>query len=158
MFAPYVDDQYAAMPMKYDPIDLIQIWNPNNMESDVDYYRYRDFPVTVDSGRYVIMKGQKTVPQLKSGWKTLWRWKTYAIRDMENLRDRQQDDLRRMLLFESNSEILTIKPEMLGSQSAELYLIDLYGNIISNTGGGNLYVRDTVENEVENVLKRETKI
>ena len=84
----------------------------------------------------------------------MWKWQTYAIRDLENLREKKQDDLRRMLLFESNSKILTIRPQMLGSQSAELYLTDLYGNVISNTGGGNLYVRDTVEEDVENVLKR----
>lgn len=129
--------------MKYDPLDLFEIWSPNEMVNEVDYYRYKNFPITVDAGRYVIMKGQKTVPQLKEGWKTLWKWQTYAIRDLENLRENNQDDLRRMLLFESNSQILTVRPQMLGSQSVELHLTDLYGNVISNTGGGNLYVRDS---------------
>jgi hypothetical protein len=36
-------------------------------------------------------------------------------------------------------------PELLGTQNAELVLTDLYGNVIRNSRGGNLYVRDVDE-------------
>ena len=38
---------------------------------------------------------------------------------------------------------MSVKPYMLGSQSVELYCTDKYGNVIKNTGGGNIYVKES---------------
>ena len=142
MLREYIDDKYAVMPIRFIPEDLVQIWNPEEMTDDVDYFRYTNFPVTIDNSQYVILTPSGNVPQLETGWKTLWRWKTYAIPDTDNMAERQTGDLKRILLFESVNNTLTLKPQMIGSQSAELYLTDLYGNVISNTDGGNLYVNE----------------
>ena len=45
-----------------------------------------------------------------------------------------------MLLFESTNRVLSVSPVMLGPQFIELYCMDRYGNVISNTGGGNVMV------------------
>jgi len=140
MFGAYLDDQYSARVMRYDPEDLISIWNTDMIEGDV--YRYRNYPVTVEPGRKVIICSDKDVPQLADGWKVLWKWKTYVIEDMSNLQNTKPQDMNKILLFESINDVISVKPQLLGSQFIELYLTDVYGNVIANKGGGNLMVQN----------------
>ena len=51
-------------------------------------------------------------------------------------------DMNKILLFESINDVISVKPQLLGSQFIELYLTDVYGNVIANKGGGNLMIRD----------------
>jgi hypothetical protein len=140
MFGAYLDDQYSARVMRYDPEDLISIWNTDMIEGDV--YSYRNYPVTVEPGRKVIICSDKDVPQLADGWKVLWKWKTYVIEDMSNLQNTKPQDMNKILLFESINDVISVKPQLLGSQFIELYLTDVYGNVIANKGGGNLMVQN----------------
>lgn len=138
MFGPYLDDQYAARVMRYDPEDLINIWNTDMIDGSI--YGYRNYPVTIEPNRNVIVCCDKDVPQLADGWKKLWKWKTYVIEDMTNLQNTKPQDMNKILLFESINDVLSVKPQLLGSQFIELYLTDVYGNVIANKGGGNLMV------------------
>ena len=74
-------------------------------------------------------------------YKTLWKWKTYGIEDNTNWKERQSN-YEKLLLFESKNKILTVRPNTLGSQSIELYCMDKYGNVIKNTGGGNIFITE----------------
>ena len=65
-----------------------------------------------------------------------------TIEDNSNWPNRQSK-MEKILLFESINDILSVKPYMLGSQSIELYCTDKYGNVIKNTGGGNIYVKES---------------
>ena len=138
MFGPYLDDQYAARVMRYDPEDLIDIWNTDMVDGSV--YGYRNYPVTIEPNRNVVVCCDKDVPQPADGWKKLWKWKTYVIEDMTNLQNTKPQDMNKILLFESINNVLSVKPQLLGSQFIELYLTDVYGNVIANKGGGNLMV------------------
>ena len=147
MFDEYMDDQYAAVPMRYDPLDLYNIWfDGDGLDVSALWFRYSDFPVTVAPGRKVVLKNRGEVPQLMAGWKTSWKWSNYVIEDLSNIRDEETNEtLQKKLLFESDNKVLCVMPELLGTQNAELVLTDLYGNVIRNSRGGNLYVRDVDE-------------
>ena len=150
MLGAYIDDQYAARVMRYDPIDLVNIWSDEMIDGSV--YAFRNAPVTVEPGRKVIICGPEQIDSLEDGWKQRWKWRNYVIEDLTNLRDRKPQDMNKILLFETDSSILSVKPELLGSQFIELYVRDVYGNVISNKGGGNLMVQEESEEEPVTLL------
>ena len=131
--------------MKYDPLDLYNIWfDADRLDSGASWFKYTDFPVTVTPGRKVVLKNSGDVSQFMNGWKTSWKWSNYVIEDISNIRNEETNEtLRQKLLFESDNTVLSVMPELLGTQKAELTLTDLYGNVIRNNRGGNLYVRST---------------
>lgn len=155
MFGAYMDDQYAAVPMKYDPLDLHNIWFSNDeFDTDAAWFKYTDFPVTVTPGRKVILRNSSDVSQFMKGWKTSWKWSNYVIEDMSNIREEDTNEtLKPKLIFESDNNVLSVMPELLGTQKAELTLTDLYGNVIRNDRGGNLYVRSVEDDLSQNIIK-----
>lgn len=142
LFDSYFDDSYAASILTFDPMSLVEIWD-GSYENYIDssLYMYTDFPVTIQQNRKVIVKPSKNNTQLESGFKNRWKWKIMTIEDNSNWPNRQSK-MEKILLFESINDILSVKPYMLGSQSVELYCTDKYGNVIKNTGGGNIYVKE----------------
>lgn len=148
LFEDYFDDSYAATVFNYDPMGLKEIWNaaPADELSDAVMYLYENHPVTVDANRCVIVKPGEDVPQIESGFTVNWKWKSYAIEDNTNWKNRK-NIMDKVLLFESNNRILSVKPEMYGPQMIEMYLTDKYGNIISNTAGGNIFVNTSDNND-----------
>lgn len=143
LFDSYFDDSYAASIVTFDPMSLVEIWD-GSYENYIDssLYMYTDFPVTIQQNRKVIVKASNNNTQLESGFKNHWKWKTMTIEDNSNWPNRKSK-MEKILLFESINDILSVKPYMLGSQSVELYCTDKYGNVIKNTGGGNIYVKES---------------
>lgn len=127
----------------FDTIKMSNIQKELNLDTSVidsSLYVYTDYPVTIDQNEKVIVKSSKNNTQLEGTCKNLWKWKTMTIENNDNWSERKPK-MENILLFESINDILSVKPYMLGSQSIELYRMDKYGNVIQNTGGGNLYVK-----------------
>lgn len=147
LFDSYFDDTYAATTLKFDPIDLKNMWvDLSNEEESYLLYKFTDFPITVTQNRNVIVSSNvpkhDEVPIIENEeYKTLWKWKTYAIEERSNWKE-QRNKYGQLLLFESTNDVLTVSPKMLGSQSIELYCTDKYGNLFKNTDGGNIFVTD----------------
>ena len=147
LFDSYFDDTYATTALKFDPVDLKNIWVDLSSESkSYILYRFTDFPITVTQNRNVIISSnvpkQNDVPIIENEeYKTLWKWKTYALEERSNWKE-QRNKYGQLLLFESTNEVLTVSLKMLGSQSIELYCTDKYGNLFKNTDGGNIFITD----------------
>lgn len=153
MFDEYVDDTYSVSDSHFDhdilkhmwvsPTEMHDIWTePAAGSQDDGYarlYLYRDRPVTVGTGRYMVVRPGTGIPQIEPGCRVKWRWLSYGLEDRTNWRD-NKGTMDRMLLFESTNRVLSVSPVMLGPQFIELYCMDRYGNVISNTGGGNVMV------------------
>lgn len=157
LFDSYFDDSYAMRIYDYDPRDLDNIWfdyvdYKNMMETisenntrfiedgeDSKLYVYRNHPVSITQDRYVIVKAGD-IKQLDKSFKTDWKWYSYMIEDTTNWKN-QTHNMSKTLMFNATNDILTVRPNMLGPQSIEMRCIDKYGNIISNTGGGNIFIR-----------------
>lgn len=148
LFNEYFDDSYAATVFNYDPIGLKEIWNSSMADefANADLYLYENHPVTVDAKRNVIIKPSDNIPQIEPGFNVSWKWKSYAIEDNTNWKNRK-NIMDKILLFKSDNRILSVKPEMVGPQMIEMYLTDKFGNIISNTTGGNLFVNTNEDND-----------
>lgn len=148
LFNEYFDDSYAATVFNYDPIGLKEIWNSSMADefANADLYLYENHPVTVDAKRNVIIKSSDNIPQIEPGFNVSWKWKSYAIEDNTNWKNRK-NIMDKILLFKSDNRILSVKPEMVGPQMIEMYLTDKFGNIISNTTGGNLFVNTNEDND-----------
>ena len=127
LFDSYFDDSYAVITFKFDPIDLKNIWvDLTSIQSDDNnkyrLYRFTDFPITVSQNRTLIVvpnvpideNTNKPIIEENSQYKTLWKWKTYAIEERSNWKE-QRNKYGQLLLFESSNEILTVSPKMLGS-------------------------------------------
>ena len=110
-------------------------------EKNTELYRYRNFPVTVDKDRYLIIKpSDETANIIESDFKTLWEWKSYLIEDSANWSGKSVK-MDKKTIFKSINRTLTVRPDINGPQMIELNCIDKYGNIISNKNGGNVFIK-----------------
>lgn len=142
LFDSYFDDSYSATISTFEPLTAKQMWRNMSdtiVPSDYMLYVYKDFPVTIEKHRNVIIRPSIDMPQIRKDYQTLWRWKSYGIEDFSNWRE-YVPNKERILLFESKNKVLTVSPDMLGPQFIELYCMDVYGNIIVNRDGGNIFV------------------
>ena len=149
LFDSYYDDSFAFKNYRYEPTTLYEMWW--NFDGDVkpsvdEYplYVYRNFPITVNQGTRVIVRAGDDIESLESGYKKKWTWKTALLEDNSNW-DNHKSGSRKIELFESVNDMLSVKPFYLGYQSIELECIDKYGNRIVNNGGGNMCVIDKDE-------------
>ena len=165
LFDSYLDTTYSAMIFNYDPDMLNNIWvNILNIFKQTDnLYLYRDFPITIDKGRTIILRPDITQNKLTTSIKnnkneeftvpikTIWTWRSFIVDDQENWHGSEQL-LGKQTIFKSINNYLTIKPELLGTQDSEMKCIDIYGNILTNYGEGSIYVKGdgkTVINRAE---------
>ena len=153
LFDSYYDDSFAIKNYKYEPTSLYEIWWDFKGESMVpnkfDYplYLYRNFPITVGQGTRVIVRAGDDMESLESGFKKRWTWKVAMLEDNSNWENHKSES-RKIELFESVNDVLSVKPFYLGYQSIELECVDKYGNRIVNNGGGNMCVIDKDEYHV----------
>ena len=140
LFDDYVDDTYSVSDSHFDHDVLKEMWtDPTDVFQDATLYLYKNMPITVGTDRYLIVRPCKNVPQIESGYQVKWRWMSYGLEDKTNWKD-NRGNMDKILLFESKNHILTVTPNMFGSQFIELYCMDKYGNVIKNTRGGNVIV------------------
>lgn len=147
-FNSYLDTTYSAQIFDYDPKLLQNIWNDATVtftEND-NLYLYRNFPVTVNKGRALILRPNKNQNKLSTEFKgttvdlkVQWNWKSYLIDDHENWHT-TSDNIDKQIVFKSANKVLSIKPELLGTQSPNMICYDLYGNKLINEGDGFIYV------------------
>ena len=148
LFDEYIDNTYSLSNSHFDHDMLREMWRDQKTLSeiwsdpsgkDVSIYLYKDQPITVGNDRYLIIRPCSDISTIESGYCLKWRWFSYGIEDKTNWKD-NNGNMEKMLLFESTNKVLSVTPNMLGSQSLELYCMDRYGNVISNTRGGNIMV------------------
>lgn len=148
----YIDNTYSAVLFDYDPGILHDIWtNINDIYTENDYlYRYRNFPVTIDKNRVLIMKpnDDQTILNTDIPLKIQWTWSSYLIEDKSNWHT-NLDLLGKQTIFKSINPILTIKPTLLGTQTTTLTCWDVYGNKLVNEGSGFVYVNGNKDNIVD---------
>ena len=162
LFDSYFDDSYTASISRFEPLDAKQMWRDLSeviIEVDADgtpynLYAYRNFPITVQKNRNVIVRPSSEMPQIKDGYQTLWKWKCYAIEDNSNWREHVANKSKN-LLFEARNNVLSVSPDMLGPQFVELYCMDVYGNVIANKEGGNIFVDSADEYSKAEIIKNE---
>ena len=162
LFDSYFDDSYAASISRFEPLDAKQMWRDLSdviTEADADgtpynFYAYRNFPITVQKNRNVIVRPSSKMPQIRDGYQTLWKWKCYAIEDNSNWREHVANKSEN-LLFEARNNVLSVSPDMLGPQFVELYCMDVYGNVIANKEGGNIFVDSADEYSKAEIIKKE---
>ena len=154
LFNDYLDTTYSAQIYDYDPKMLQNIWcNPLLQFSQTDaLYTYRNFPVTINKGRIVMMrpdKGQTTLSTqfqthdsyIETGLKVNWNWQSFVIDDQSNWHS-NLDLIGKQTIFKSVNKVLCVKPELLGSQTVQMTCCDIYGNRLINGGEGFIYVNN----------------
>ena len=170
LFDSYFDDSFAFKNYRYEPTNLYEMWwtfdsekvisvpiedipadtiiNDRIVENldevpidEYPLYLYRNFPITVKQGTRLIIRAGDDIDSLEKDFKKRWTWKSRVLEDNSNW-DNHKSESRKIELFESVNEVLSVKPFYLGYQSIELECIDKYGNRIVNNGGGNLCVVD----------------
>lgn len=160
LFNDYLDTTYSAQIYDYDPKLLQNIWcNPLTLYTENDpLYVYRNFPVTVNKGRTVIMLPNTEQTVLSTNFndtnvdlKINWNWKSYLIDDQSNWHS-NLDLIGKQIIFKSVNKILCVKPELLGTQTTQMICCDVYGNRVINEGDGFVYVdnKGTIVNDKEN--------
>jgi hypothetical protein len=121
----YLDTTYSAMIVDYDPYLLKNIWTDITSvfnENDL-LYSYINKPVTLDKYRTVILRPDINQIKLSNKFndnivpiKTIWTWKSYIIDDQDNWHT-FENLVNKQVIFKSANKILTIKPELLGTQT-----------------------------------------
>lgn len=149
-FNDYLDTTYSAQIYDYDPKMLQNIWCDPLLQfsSNDTLYCFKNFPVTVNKGRIVIMRpdeNQSTLSRFfndtEVGLKINWEWKSYIIDDQSNWHS-NLNLIDKQIIFKSVNKILCVKPELLGSQTVQMTCCDIYGNRLINGGEGFVYVND----------------
>ena len=147
LFDSYLDTTYSAQIFDYDPKLLQNIWiNAKNQYEDEALYIYRDKPVTISKGRNIILRPDISQNILSEKFNDTsvplrihWNWKSYIIDDHETF-ESEQGLIDKQVVFKSANKILSIKPELLGSQSPNMICCDVYGNRVINEADGFVYV------------------
>lgn len=172
LFNEYLDTTYSATIYSYDPYMLRNIYVDTSVlyKEEDEFYEYRNMPVTIKKGRTVILKPWFNCPILSKGfaeqntdggiinipWRIDWDWKSYIIDDLENCPNLYLDLVNKQTIFKSCNPILTVKPELLGTQSPSMTVTDIYGNALTNYADGFIYV-DQNEDDVYNRGEEETR-
>lgn len=147
LFDSYLDTTYSAQIFDYDPKLLQNIWiNAKNQYEDEALYIYRDKPVTISKGRNIILRPDISQNILSESFNDTsvplrihWNWKSYIIDDHETF-ESEQGLIDKQVVFKSANKILSIKPELLGSQSPNMICCDVYGNRVINEADGFVYI------------------
>ena len=147
LFDSYLDTTYSAQIFDYDPKLLQNIWiNAKNQYEDEALYIYRDKPVTISKGRNIILRPDISQNILSEKFNDTsvplrihWNWKSYIIDDHETF-ESEQGLIDKQVVFKSANKILSIKPELLGSQSPNMICCDVYVNRVINEADGFVYV------------------
>ena len=163
LFDSYFDDSYAASISTFEPLDAKQMWRDlkdvitetDKNNTPYNFYAYRNFPITIEKNRNVIVRPSLEMPQIRSNYQTLWKWKCYVIEDNSNWREHVANKSKN-LLFEAKNNVLSVSPDMLGPQFVELYCMDVYGNVIANRDGGNIFVDSADEYSKAEIIKKDS--
>ena len=170
LFNEYLDTTYSATVYSYDPymLDRVFVYDVSTIfNMDDDLYIYKDFPVTVKKGRTMILYPDETDTKLSKvfdtstvdvfvPWRIDWNWQSYIIDDLRNCPNLYLDLVNKQSIFKSTNPILPVKPELLGTQSPEMWVTDVYGNRLINYAGGFIYV-DENEDYVYNRQEEGTR-
>lgn len=164
LFDSYLDITYSAQIFDYDPKLLQNIWiNAKNQYEDEALYIYRDKPVTISRGRNIILRpdtSQNILSEKFNGTdvplRIHWNWKSYIIDDHETF-ESEQGLIDKQVVFKSANKILSIKPELLGSQSPNMICCDVYGNRVINEADGFVYVDADGSNNTVGKLEEGTR-
>lgn len=155
LFDSYLDTTYSAQVFDYDPKLLQNIWIDASLQyTNENLYVFKDKPVTISKGRNIILKPDSSQNILSQKFndkdiplRVHWDWKSYIIEDQETWQS-EQGLIDKQVVFKSANKILTIKPELLGSQSPNMICCDVYGNRVINEADGFVYIdkgEDTVD-------------
>ena len=136
----YIDDTYSGYVYKYDPANLKRMWLNlyNTIDITADLYEYK-MPTTIKQGDVIILSSKDDKNIFLPGYASTWTWKTDTLDDNDNIIDYKKNNAK-TTVFKSINNILTVKPNLLGSQDIELECVDIYGNRVINDGSGVLYV------------------
>lgn len=153
LFDSYLDTTYSAQVFDYDPKLLQNIWIDASLQyTNENLYVYKDKPVTIAKGRNIILRPDSSQNILSQKFddkdiplRVHWDWKSYIIDDQETFTT-EQGLIDKQVVFKSANKVLTIKPELLGSQSPNMICCDVYGNRVVNEADGFVYV-DSTNNE-----------
>lgn len=164
LFDSYLDTTYSAQVFDYDPKLLQNIWiNAKNQYEDEALYIYRDKPVTISKGRNIILRPDVSQNILSEKFnkediplRIHWNWKSYIIDDHETF-ESEQGLIDKQVVFKSANKILSIKPELLGSQSPNMICCDVYGNRVINEADGFVYVDADGSNNTVGKLEEGTR-
>lgn len=164
LFDSYLDTTYSAQIFDYDPKLLQNIWiNAKNQYEDEALYIYRDKPVTISKGRNIILRPDISQNILSEKFNDTsvplrihWNWKSYIIDDHETF-ESEQGLIDKQVVFKSANKILSIKPELLGSQSPNMICCDVYGNRVINEADGFVYVDANVSNNTVGKFEEGTR-
>ena len=168
LFDSYFDDTYAMEISKFDHTNARNMWWSRLIDdwtelNKIDYahgrttptgklYLYENYPVTVGFMQKICLRPALSIPQFGSiPYKPLWKWSTYAIEDRTNMRDARQPE-NKTLLFEVRNKVLAVRPDMTGPQFVTLECTDVYGNVIRNSGGGNIFVKPETNSQITSKL------
>lgn len=164
LFDSYLDTTYSAQVFDYDPKLLQNIWiDAKTQYENEALYIYRDKPVTISKGRNIILRPDVSQNILSESFNDTsvqlrihWDWKSYIIDDHETF-ESEQGLIDKQVVFKSANKILSIKPELLGSQSPNMICCDVYGNRVINEADGFVYVDADGSNNTVGKLEEGTR-
>lgn len=166
LFNHYLDTTYSAAIYPYDPYMLNNIYTDVSVifnETD-NLYIYRNFPVTIKKDRIAILRPDpnqeiltteffdKNGNTVDTSLRIDWDWQSYIIDDLENSPNLYLDLVNKQTIFKSCNPILPIRHELLGTQSPNMTVTDIYGNALTNNADGFMFVdlnEDSVYNRAE---------
>ena len=147
----YIDDTYGIEVNDYDYINGEKYWldfTSYALDTSVlEMYYYHQFPVTTVQGDNVIFRSHDIRNTFIPGYKVDWCVKVDSVDELNNIPENVNNN-RKEILFRNVNNYLSISPYMLGSHDIELTCTDIYGNRLTNTGEGMLYVKEN-ENKTE---------
>lgn len=140
----YLDNTFSGYVYDFDLVDFTNRWfNPTQYYRDADLFQYPDFPVTVESGRHVLL-----VPNDTSLYSSVqrydWKWTVDVFDDIDNI-DGYIYTSSEQTLFRSRNKSLSVIADMLGQNKIELICTDIYGNQYKNNRDCKIYIKEKEE-------------
>ena len=166
LFNHYLDTTYSATVCQYDPYMLKHIYTDVSVifNSDDNLYVYRDFPVTIKKDRIAILRPYPEQETLTTEFynsngndvsvplRIDWDWQSYIIDELDNSPNLYLNLVNKQTIFKSCNPILPIRPELLGTQSPNMTVTDVYGNALINHADGFMFIdinEDAIYNRAE---------
>ena len=146
LFDSYLDTNYSAVIYKYNPNILDNMWIDDIFtyyKNTDNIYMYNNVPITIDKGRIIIIKyneNQDILYNEDMPFNIQWNWYSHLVETVSNP-SIKRDYQDKRLIFSAKNNILPIIPDILGPQTIELVITDIYGNRSINSGSGLLYIQ-----------------
>lgn len=135
----YIDNTYSGYSTDFNIEDVNEVWiNNPSIYDNKEIYKYQEYPVSLDLNRYFLVNSEDT-EMTYNLYKTEWCWITNSLENVYNW-DNENHQTFTTPLFRLNNNMLSLIANQKGRQDIELTTIDLYGNKLTRTDIGKVFI------------------